>query len=413
MTDSPTSAPEPKRRPRRALIASGLIAATAAVSLTAGWLLATTFQSPAQIEAQSQPPPASIITAPVEYGDLSRSISVRARVAYTSQASVVLSSDAAAVVTGAPLRQGDTAAPGQVVAEINGNPVFLLPGAFPYYRDIRPGDTGPDVTAFQRGLISAGFDVDADGVFGARTRAGLEWLYKRGGYPAPLASDASEQSPSGAAVGETRTNRPPSTQSNRPSASAAESDPTQPSAPPTARVPYLPRSAVAVAPALPAVVTAAPGVGAVPADGSVLGLASGEVRVVASVTPDTATQITRGGSATIANLGTTAEVSSVGTVAKDDGTVDVELSVADDALKAEVGRDVLVDLVLGAPTDKALIVPTRAVIIRGDTAVVRVLDGNGTTREVAVSETASALGRSMVDPTTPDSLKEGDAVIVQ
>ncbi len=91
------------------------------------------------------------------------------------------------IVTKIPIKSGQKVSPGHVIAQLDGRPVFLLRGHLPAYRDLRVGDTGPDVSQLQAALISLGFsDYDESGYFGASTALALELLFQHFGYPVPL-----------------------------------------------------------------------------------------------------------------------------------------------------------------------------------------------------------------------------------
>ncbi len=91
------------------------------------------------------------------------------------------------VITGFGWHVGSRAQNGDVLAEVAGEPIFLLSGAIPAYRDLSKGDTGKDVLEFQRALERAGFTVsDAEGVFGQSTAIAVASLYHGRGYAAPM-----------------------------------------------------------------------------------------------------------------------------------------------------------------------------------------------------------------------------------
>jgi len=51
---------------------------------------------------------------------------------------------------------GDTISSGRQLAEIDGQPLFALTGAVPAWRDLTPGETGPDVAELQQALAALG-----------------------------------------------------------------------------------------------------------------------------------------------------------------------------------------------------------------------------------------------------------------
>jgi peptidoglycan hydrolase-like protein with peptidoglycan-binding domain len=78
---------------------------------------------------------------------------------------------------------GTIVARGRPLFQVSGQPVTLLYGAVPAWRDFGPGMTrGPDIAELQRNLAALGFDPGpADGAFGWSTEAAVErWQYSRG-----------------------------------------------------------------------------------------------------------------------------------------------------------------------------------------------------------------------------------------
>ncbi len=91
------------------------------------------------------------------------------------------------IVTKMLARRGSRVTPGHVLDEVDGRPVVLLRGKLPAYRDLRVGDTGPDVAELQSALTGLGYsDYDSSGVFGAGTEVAIELLYDHLGYRTPL-----------------------------------------------------------------------------------------------------------------------------------------------------------------------------------------------------------------------------------
>ncbi|MDR2565119.1 MAG: hypothetical protein LBC97_03490 [Bifidobacteriaceae bacterium] len=92
------------------------------------------------------------------------------------------------VVTTQKASLGKLISPGGVVAEVSGRPVFAMPTAMPFYRNLAVGAKGADVSALQGLLQSTGhFGGAVDGVFGSSTLAGLNSLYRGAGYDLPVA----------------------------------------------------------------------------------------------------------------------------------------------------------------------------------------------------------------------------------
>jgi hypothetical protein len=58
------------------------------------------------------------------------------------------------IVTAVRTHEGATVRPGKVLLEVSECPVYALPGDFPAYRDLMPGQTGKNVASLRAGLTS-------------------------------------------------------------------------------------------------------------------------------------------------------------------------------------------------------------------------------------------------------------------
>ena len=83
---------------------------------------------------------------------------------------------------------GDTITNGEQLAEIDGEPLFALTGPVPAWRDLTPGESGPDVTELQKALASLGYydGGDTAGYFGSATEDAVSAYYEHLGYSAPV-----------------------------------------------------------------------------------------------------------------------------------------------------------------------------------------------------------------------------------
>ncbi|WP_460800171.1 peptidoglycan-binding protein [Microbacterium sp. GXF0217] len=389
-----------RRKALRPVVLGMVMLLVAAGGVAGGWLVAEAFQSPEQIAAQSSPPPPSVITAEVTEGDLGEEITLRATVQLSNQEQVRLPADAADVVTEVPVGIGSEIAAGTVVSEVNGAPVFALPGEFPFYRDLRLGDSGPDVRMLQQALTAAGRSVEDDGTFGHGTASAVRWLYDTRGYVAPTS----------AADGGTV--QPPPEESETDDSSGAD----QPASVSTSPVyPYLPLGAAIITGNLPAVASAVPAVGLTPEEGATLTLVSGSVRVVASVTAETSAQLSAGmrGDILDATAEAQVEIVEISSAVAEDGTVGVVFSAPDSLAGDAMGQEVVISVRLHGDQGTGWIVPTRAVISRSDTFWVRKLRDDGTAVEVQIEEIDSSLGMSQIEPTDAEKLKLGDEVLLE
>lgn len=78
-------------------------------------------------------------------------------------------SGAGGMVTASTCKPGHQVSMGETLLSIEGKPRIAIVTAVPLWRIMRPGVKGPDVKALQRALIDSGYDVVADGSYGAGT----------------------------------------------------------------------------------------------------------------------------------------------------------------------------------------------------------------------------------------------------
>jgi hypothetical protein len=168
------------------------------VASVAGYVAGTRVRSPSDVVASAQPPPDSVLTAPVREGSVEGTETFTGSATWNSIAEVgVPPSDGQVrpIVTRTPIREGSELLPGAVLAEIADRPVFVLPGAVPMLRDLYFGDRGEDVARLQDGLRGAAvFAGSTDGIFGQATYEALSQLYADAGYVLPETSGRSESS---------------------------------------------------------------------------------------------------------------------------------------------------------------------------------------------------------------------------
>ncbi|WP_331740904.1 peptidoglycan-binding protein [Streptomyces sp. NBC_01006] len=192
---------------RRRRILIGVVAGTLTLTGVGAWA-ATVLRSPAQVAAETAPPPADVLTAPVEKKVLSASLVTRGKVA-ASQRVDVLSAGLSgpdtirAVVTKVKVRPGDAVKPGTALVEVAGRPVLALSGALPAYRNLTGGAVGQDVVQLQKALSAIGYSrgTDPSGTFGPGTQQAVKSLYAAAGYTAPSSANTKTDG-SGKAGGE-------------------------------------------------------------------------------------------------------------------------------------------------------------------------------------------------------------------
>lgn len=174
-----------------------IVAAAALLSLVAGLLVGRFVVSPAEAAAQAEPPAAGLITAPVEFGELSNDVTLRGEVRYADAVEVRIdttSIQGAAVVTGQVPATGAVLSPLSIALEIAGRPVIVLPGELPAYRTLRFGVSGPDVVQFKTAMRSLGIDAGdpGDDVFDETAAEAVTELYAQAGYAAPAVQEEGE-----------------------------------------------------------------------------------------------------------------------------------------------------------------------------------------------------------------------------
>ncbi len=149
-------------------------------------------RSPQQELLDRSAPPLTTLSAKVERRVVQSTVIVRAQVRPQRSVDVVPAASAGttALVSAVKVRPGQRVSAGQVLVEVAGRPIIVLPGSVPAYRDLLPGDSGRDVRQLQTSLRALGIaGVPMDGVFGATTKAAVARLYARAGYDPVIHGD--------------------------------------------------------------------------------------------------------------------------------------------------------------------------------------------------------------------------------
>jgi hypothetical protein len=187
-------APAYDRLRRRRTILLAVIALVVVAS--AGALLLTShIKSPAEEAAQTRPPALTELTEPVQKTVLTTTVLAQAVVGPPKEVSpsaiggsggggAAGNQNAQPIVTRIFRHRGSTVGQGNVVLEVAGQPFFVLQGTVPAYRNLEPGETGPDVVQLQDDMESLGYSIgaDASGVFARGTSAAVAAFYKSIGY---------------------------------------------------------------------------------------------------------------------------------------------------------------------------------------------------------------------------------------
>jgi hypothetical protein len=123
-------------------------------------------------------------TATVERMSLAAGLEIRGTLAYGDAQDLA---GADGVVTKAP-EAGATHKVGEVLFEIEGNPVMLLRGSVPLWRDLGAGMSGIDVDTLRAGLADLGYSAGVTAPatpYDAALAGAVDQLYADAGYPAP------------------------------------------------------------------------------------------------------------------------------------------------------------------------------------------------------------------------------------
>jgi multidrug efflux pump subunit AcrA (membrane-fusion protein) len=354
----------------------------AAALLAVGGLISASFiKSPAEVAASTRPPPPATLTAPVVREKLQSTLSLRGTVRASGETQVTPASEQGAVslvITAIDTSPGAQVLDGEVLLAISGRPLYVLPGAFPAYRDMVPGDDGPDVAELQSALQGLGYSTSPDppGVFGKGTEAAVTAFYQAIGYPVPRVAD----NPHGA--------------------------------------PMVPMAEVAFVPRLPATVIAVNGrIGSL-VSAPLITLASGGLQVAGQLDPSQR-GLVRAGMAVVISDGLTG-FSGVGTIASVGSTVDgaasgspyLPVTVRSDHMPvSELGADVQITVATASTSGPVLAVPEAAITTNAAGATfVEVREHSGQLRRVTVRTGVTSGGMVAVTP-TQGSLAIGDQVV--
>jgi Putative peptidoglycan binding domain len=186
------------------------VAGGAALLAIGGLIGASFVKSPQQIAADTAAPPPTVTTAKVVSQVLTSSVQMRGVVYPATQYDVYPSapesdtsgtsigsaaggsasgagSSSAVYISKLDVTAGKTISNGEQIAGIDGEPMFALTGRVPAWRDITPGESGPDVAELQKALASLGYYQGGDtaGYFGTATQDAVAAYYEHLGYTPP------------------------------------------------------------------------------------------------------------------------------------------------------------------------------------------------------------------------------------
>ncbi|UKA51798.1 peptidoglycan-binding protein [Arthrobacter sp. FW305-123] len=165
------------------LVAMALVRSSLIVAFRAGTLVAAVAKSHQDVTA------AIPVSATVELRSVARQVTL-AGVVTAGRTSPVTASLTDGIdrliLTSTPKALGDFVEPGELLAVVSGRPLLVMPASVPLYRDIIPGDSGPDVRALQTALAGLGLAVKTNGTFDQQTQQALKTWYENAGFPAPV-----------------------------------------------------------------------------------------------------------------------------------------------------------------------------------------------------------------------------------
>jgi peptidoglycan hydrolase-like protein with peptidoglycan-binding domain len=165
-------------------------AVLAAVAATGGVVVASGAN---ETTAAAEEPPAN--TATVERGELSAMVSQDGTLTYRARpdgSPYSAINQASGTYTELPYA-GDKVDCGDVFYRVDDEPVLLLCGTVPAYRDLAEGDEGRDVRQLNRNLHELGYDADPnDNGFTWKTEAALEKLQDDKGFDVTGALDVDD-----------------------------------------------------------------------------------------------------------------------------------------------------------------------------------------------------------------------------
>jgi hypothetical protein len=162
------------------LVAGAAVLVTATVTGGVAATTGPTGATPAAQEPAAQEPAG---TAPVRKGKLSAEVSLDGTLTYRARADGAPFSainHATGTYTRLP-EDGDRVGCGDVFYRVDDDPVLLLCGPVPAYRDLRRGDVGHDVRELNQNLRRLGYPAATGDDFTGRTRAALETLQRARG----------------------------------------------------------------------------------------------------------------------------------------------------------------------------------------------------------------------------------------
>jgi multidrug efflux pump subunit AcrA (membrane-fusion protein) len=425
------------QRRRRVLLA---VVAVAVVFAVAGLVASTAIRSPADELADTAPPEPTLLTADVVVTTVRETVVVRGTVSAARQYEVTPAAPEAGaqIVTAQGLTAGSAISEGATLVEVAGRPLFALGGDKPAFRDLSPGDRGPDVAQLQTSLTSLGFDVTSDdlGVYGSATRGAVGDFYRLAGYEPAVAGDLATLATARRDVDDARArlvelSNAGATQTEIDEAQRALDDSRERLRQIDSTTgPMVPLAEHVFLPSFPGVVVSSSARVGATVEAPLLVVAAGDLVVVGDLNRADVALVRSGMPATLKGTGvdSTGTVTSVGAQATSPsdgaaGESDADSPPADNSTSSEVvitpaaplapttiGADIQVTIESAASDGDVLAVPVAAISVRADgQTYVSVVDGD-TRRSVQVRTGLAGAGLVEVAP-VDDQLTAGDRVV--
>lgn len=170
---------------RRRLSRWGVSLLVLSLVAAGSWWASSRVESPSQAAANAKPPTPTVLTGRVELRRITDSLVVNGMVTQpTVQVAISppVVPDGIDVVTEPLPKVGASLRVGQLLLAISGQPIFVLQGSVPAYRDLRLGDAGPDVRQLQGALVQAGYPAVVTGTVDGPTVRAVGRLFASHGY---------------------------------------------------------------------------------------------------------------------------------------------------------------------------------------------------------------------------------------
>jgi peptidoglycan hydrolase-like protein with peptidoglycan-binding domain len=413
-------------------VVSGVLAIALLGATGTAWYFAAQARTPAQRAEETAEPDDSVITVRVDQDQLISTLDFDAELNRTGDFKVTAPTApegaAAALASKIPVKTGDEVNPGTVLLEVSGRPMIALEGDVPAYRDLKEGDSGPDVEQLQLALQQI-YGTPKTGTFDSRTASDLKKLYDHAGYDHAVES---EEIPDENTDPGTDGEGDPEGEGDQPPAGNGQAT--------TVDRVALPASEVVFLPDLPMQVGKIDAKQSAPVEGTVMTLASGDWKLEAKLDENIASELNKLGDEAQLEYGSgplkglevgafeldvreeEGESDDGGYNGGGDGeapTVEVTYAVFEFNADEIEGIDDLapgekqeVTLVLARSAEDALIVPLSALWTDGEgRTMVTVLDDDNKERHVEVAVPLRHDGRGVVEP-VEDELAEGDEVVI-